>query len=304
MNIGVIFGGRSVEHDISIISAQTVMTGLREMKEHNIIPIYIAKNNKWLIDDRLQYITSFKNKKLLQDIEKNVIYLPVSDKSRMIDKGYNLAIKKWVFNTQSVKIDIFFPIMHGTFGEDGTIQGLLDLLNVPYIGCNLKSSAICMDKVFTNQVLEQYGLPKVKYLWFLKNDWGKNKDNIYNLIEKNLKYSLFVKPASTGSSIGIEKVNNRHELDFAFEVASKYDSKIIVEEGIEDVMEINCALLGNDDPITSVLEEPISYKKFLTFDEKYITKGGTMKGIKSKVKIPAPLSAEKTKEIQDLALKV
>jgi len=302
MNIGVIFGGRSVEHDISIISAQAVMTGLRQTKKYNIVPIYITKKGKWLIDERLQFIKAFKNTGLLSGIEQDSKYqLPVTDTR---DKLIQLGTKtKFSLLKKYVRVDVFFPVMHGTFGEDGTIQGFLDLLDVPYVGCNLKSSAVAMDKIFTNQILTSYGLPKVKYLWFSKNEWGINPDNIYNEIEKNLKYPIFVKPASTGSSIGIGKANNKEELCFSFEVATRYDSRIIVEEGITDVMEINCAVLGNNDPIASALEEPISYKEFLTFNEKYITKGGTMKGIKSKVKIPALLSPAKTKEVQDLAIK-
>ncbi len=304
LTVGVIFGGKSVEHDVSIVSAQIVMEGLRKSGKYEIAPIYITKKGNWICDKKLQTLEAFEKLKLKESFisKKEKIY-ELLDSS--LDQLVILKERKGLFIRKIIqKIDVAFPVMHGTFGEDGSLQGFLEMLQVPYVGCGVLASSLAMDKVITKTVFQANNIPIVKYLWFLKRDWQKDPEKIYQKIEKELKYPIFVKPANLGSSIGISRAMDRKQLSFAFEVATQYDTKIIAEEGIVNLMEINCAILGNESPVASVLEQPISCKEFLTFDEKYLNKGGTMKGIKSKVKIPAPLPEEKRKEIQELAIRV
>ena len=301
LNIGVVFGGKSVEHDVSIVSAQIVMEKLRNLEEkYKIIPIYIDKKGQFLCHDSLQYIETFKDTKDDQFDDFSGFCIQLDAKKR----GLMLSRKKGILGkSEEIKIDVLFPVMHGMNGEDGTLQGFGEILNCPVTGCGVLGSAVGMDKVMMKDIFKANDIPQVNYLWFFRKDWSDKADEIYVQIEKKLKYPLFVKPANLGSSIGISKATNRKELAFAMEVAAHYDSKIIVEEGVTNLQEINCALLGNSNPRPSLLEEPVSYKEFLTFEEKYINEGGTMKGIESKVKIPAPVDNKLTKEIQDMAVK-
>lgn len=300
LNVAVFFGGKSVEHDVSIVSAQIVMENLRQLNQYKILPIYIDKKGNFLYDDSLQYIETFQ--KLDEDKLKKMRGYSVELDAEA--KGLRIFKKQGMFaGAKTLSVDVVFPVMHGMNGEDGTLHGLAEILNCPVVGCGVLGSALGMDKVMMKSVWKANDIPMVKYLWFMRKDWQKNAENVYSQIEKELQYPLFVKPANLGSSIGISKAKNRQELEFAFEVAAHYDRKIIVEEGVKNLIEINCALLGNDEPIPSLLEQPASYEDFLTFEEKYINEGGTMKGIKGKVKIPAELDEQMTKEIQATAVK-
>ncbi|MFH1565272.1 MAG: D-alanine--D-alanine ligase family protein [bacterium] len=301
LNIAVIFGGKSVEHDVSIVSAQVVIEDLKKNGKYDITPIYITKKGEWVSGEELNKIEPFKDLKLISHKAKN-IDLKLDSTGNKAVVQYN---KESFFKKQIKKIDVVFPVMHGTYGEDGAISGFCEMLQVPYVGCGILAGALCMNKIATKQIFAVNNIPSVKNLWFTTDEWEVNSENIYAQIEKELKYPIFVKPANLGSSIGISKAIDAKTLKFAFEVAAHYDSKIIVEEGIANLMEVNCAILGNEDPLPSMLEEPISAQDFLNFEEKYISKGGSMSGkSESKLKIPAPLDKEKTKEIQDLAIKV
>jgi len=301
INVAVVFGGKSVEHDVSIVSAQIVMEHLRKISKYNVLPIYIDKNGNFLYDDCLQFMETFKG----FDLDKLKKMKGYSVELDAEQKGLRIFKKQGMFaNRKLLDIDVVFPVMHGMNGEDGTIQGLAEILNCPVTGCGVLGSAVGMDKVMMKDIWRANDVPMVKYLWFMRKDWSTKPEEIYTKIEKKLKYPLFVKPANLGSSIGISKAKNRKELEFAMEVSAHYDRKIIVEEGVRNLVEINCALLGNDEPIPSLLEQPASYEDFLTFEEKYINEGGTMKGIESKVKIPAELDEKLTKEIQNMAVKV
>lgn len=300
LNIAVIFGGKSVEHDVSIVSAQVVIEDLKKNGKYDITPIYITKRGEWVAGEKLNNIQPFKDLKSISE-NANKIELKLDSS----DGKIRFQQKKSFFEKEMKKIDVVFPVMHGTYGEDGSIAGFCEMMQVPYVGCGILSGALCMNKIATKQIFAVNNILSVKNLWFDTDGWKADPENIYTQVGKELKYPIFVKPANLGSSIGISKAVDAKTLKFAFEVAAHYDSKIIVEEGIANLMEVNCAVLGNEDPLPSILEEPISAQDFLNFEEKYISKGGSMAGkSKSKVKIPAPLDENKTKEIQDLAVKV
>jgi D-alanine-D-alanine ligase len=300
LNIAVIFGGKTVEHDVSIVSAQVVIEDLKKNGKYDVTPIYITKEGNWIYGEELNKIEPFKDLKLISEKAKNIdLTLDSSDDKLLIQ------YKKSFFKKQIKKIDAVFPVMHGTYGEDGAISGFCEMMQVPYVGCGILAGALAMNKIAAKQIFTANNIPSVKNFWFNIKDWQKDPESIYNKIEQKLKYPIFVKPANLGSSIGISKAVDKKTLQFAFEVAAHYDSKIIAEEGVANLMEVNCAVLGNDNPVPSVLEEPISAQDFLNFEEKYISEGGSMKGkSESKVKIPAPLDKEKTEEIQSLAVKV
>ncbi len=301
LNVAVVFGGKNVEHDVSIVSAQIVMENLRKLDKYNILPIYVDKYGNFQYHDSLQQMDTFKDCQGCDFKDFGGYAVELDAKA----KGLKFTKKGGMFGGGKIlEIDVLFPVMHGMNGEDGTIQGMAELLNCPVTGCGVLGSALGMDKVLMKDIWKANDVPMVKYQWFMRKEWGEKPEEVYDRIEKDLKYPIFVKPANLGSSIGISKAKNRKELGFAIEVAAHYDRKIIVEEGVENLVEINCALLGNDEPVPSLLEQPASYEDFLTFEEKYINEGGTMKGIESKVKIPAELDEKMTKEIQDMAVKV
>jgi D-alanine-D-alanine ligase len=295
MNIGIIFGGKSVEHDVSIVSAQVVSKGFAKLK-HEITPIYISPEGKWIVFPTGKRMPSIDEIKKTRDTAKpaQVVMDGESDK---------LVLRKPGFLKKEAVIDLALLMMHGTNGEDGSLQGVLEMINVPYTGSNVGASALSMDKVHMKQIFKSANIPITNHMWFLRSRWEKDSKSILKEIGELLEYPIFIKPANLGSSIGITKATDDNSLKEAIEVAVRYDRKIIAEQGVINLIEINCAVIGNDDPQPSVLEQPVSYTEFLTFEEKYIQKGGSMKGAKSRVKIPAPLSEDKTKEIKELAIK-
>jgi len=294
--VAVIFGSRTVEHEVSVITAQQVMRALSPDK-YDVIPIYITKAGEWYTGEALRDLKTFKALDLTALQKVQIVPDPLSPHLfRGIAKG--LFAKE-----QNIIVDVVFPVMHGTYGEDGTLQGLLEMAEVPYVGCGVLSSAVGMDKVMMKAAFEQNNLPVVDYVWLLRSRLEKKREEVLNWIEAKLRYPLFVKPANLGSSIGISKATNREGLDFALEVASQYDRKLLVEQGIDNVQEINCAVMGNEDPVPSACEEPVAWEQFLSYDDKYIrgTAGKGMKG--SKRRVPADISEEMTQRIQELAVR-
>jgi len=296
-NIGLFFGGKSVEHDVSIVSAQIISKGFQKLPQFKLIPIYITNQGEWVVFDKFPKIQELKKKK---NSASNVrlILNPRLEK---------LTLKKKSLLGKKIEINSALILIHGTNGEDGTLQGFMETANIPYSGPAVLGSALGMDKVITKDVCQSNHIPIVNYFWFYREKWEENKNKIKEDIKSRLSFPLFVKPANLGSSIGISKATDDQSLEEAIEVAIRYSRKILVEEGVEDAQEINCAVLGFKKPIASLLEEPVHYSKFLTFEEKYIgdaTKGGgTMKGAKSKVKIPAPVSNDLKEKISQLAIK-
>ncbi|HZK12574.1 MAG TPA: D-alanine--D-alanine ligase family protein [Atribacterota bacterium] len=287
IRVGLIFGGRSGEHEISFLSASSIIKAINKDK-YTVVPIGITKEGRWIspLDSELALQSGKIEGKstviLLNDPSGNALIR--TDDNQRFEKSSNLE-----------KIDIIFPILHGPYGEDGTIQGLLELANIPYVGAGVAASAISMDKDFMKIIFQQRNLPILKWMTIKRKEWQKNKEKILSLIQNDFEYPLFVKPANLGSSVGITKVHKKEELEKAIDLASSYDSKILIEKGLEDIREIECAVLGNDEPRASVVGEVRPAGEFYDYDSKYID-GGTQ------LIVPAELPDDVSKKIQEIAL--
>ena len=284
-----------MEHEVSIVTAMQIFENINREK-YDVIPVYINKHGRWFIDKKLGKIESFKNLKLT-DIKAPEYFFAVSPSVKsLLPKS---AIKSF-FN--KISADIYFPVIHGTFGEDGTIQGMLEMADVSYVGSGVTGSAVGMDKIIQKAVFKDNNIPVVKYVWFLKNEWQNDKVKLFKRIEDTLDYPVFVKPTNLGSSVAINKANGLKELESAIEVASEFDRRIIVEEGKEGIIEINCSVIGNNNElIASVCEQPVKGDEMLTYEDKYL-KGGKSKGMAGLSRlVPAPISEELAKKIQDIA---
>jgi len=301
IKVAIVFGSRSVEHEVSIVTAMQVFENI-DRDKYEVIPVYIDKKGRWFVDNKLGQLENFK------DIKLNPLKFWKNFRRAEYVFGASPSVKalspKSVFNFfRSIKADIYFPVVHGTFGEEGTIQGLFEIADVPYVGSGVTGSAVGMDKIIQKSVFKDNGIPVVKYIWFLKNEWQDNKVKIIEKIEKTLGYPVFVKPANLGSSVAINKAGGLKELENAIEIASNFDRRIIVEEGKEGIIEINCSVIGNDELTASVCEQPVNDKQMLTYEDKYL-RGGKTKGIVGLSRlIPAPISEELTKKIQETAKK-
>lgn len=293
--VGVIFGGRSVEHEVSVITGLQVIENIDKSK-YDVIPIYIDKEGKWLTGDSLLKFKNFKDKNL-NDL-KEVITTPIYNDKSIYSHPKNIGFlgKKLIEG-----IDIIFPAVHGTNGEDGTLQGLLELLNIPYVGAGVLASSVGMDKILMKAVFEHYNLPIVDYTWFFRSKWEEDREEVIKDIEAKLEYPVFVKPANLGSSVGISKAKDKDKLIQAIEIAIRYDRKIIVEKSIESPREINCAVMGYDNKVkASLCEEPLGWEELLSYEDKYV-KSNT-KGAKGDRRIiPADIDEALVKEIEDVA---
>lgn len=284
IKLGVIFGGQSTEHDVSIVSGSSVIKNLNKEK-YEIYPIYISKDGVWY--------------HYTKDIDKVEIF-NIGEEPKEIEKIPNeMEVLK--------KQDVIFPVLHGLYGEDGTIQGLLELLKIPYAGCKVLASSICMDKVYAKMVFEKANIKQAKYIVLNSS----NKDYIYideelnyvnmqtdaicKMVEEKLGYPVFVKPSNSGSSVGVNKAENKKELIKAIESASKYDKEILIEEGI-DGKEVECAVLGTDNPEASCVGQILSADEFYDYDSKY-------KNAESKTLIPADIDKQTEEEIRKTAVK-
>lgn len=297
MTIGVFFGGKSPEHDVSIITGQLILAGLTKLR-HKAVPVYLDKQGSFHLGDELGSIAFFK--------------MPHADLAASGAWHLDLALShgKMVFvkkgwRRKTIAIDMAFPAFHGQNGEDGTAQGLFELFNIPYVGCGVAASAITMDKALTKIFYEHAGFPTTKFIYFYKKDWEKNKGDFLNKIQTGLAWPVFVKPARLGSSIGIAKADNEKDLAFALDVAFHYDDKALVEEGVLPLMDITCAVLGNKNPETSLLQESVFNDDFFSYDDKYLADGGAQLGRAEKsIVIPARLDEATTAVIQNLAKQV
>ncbi len=322
IKVGVFFGGASVEHEISVITMNQAINSL-DPEKYEIVPIYIAKNGVMYTGDDLLDLYSFKDMDVLL---KRCYKVAVVNDGKAVKVVKNPApwIGKRVINT----IDVAFPIVHGTNCEDGTLAGFLTLLGIPYVGPDILSSALGMDKIVQKMVLREAGLPVVDFVSFYSVEYIKDEEKVLKKIESKLEYPMIVKPGNLGSSVGIRKAKNNTELREAIEFAMEFTDRIIVEKAVEDLQEINCSVIGNlTESETSVLEEPFFSDEILSYTDKYIgnenSKGGTISGGKtasktapaktgakgessqfSNKKIPADLSKEKTEEIQNLTKEV
>ena len=259
--IAVIFGGRSTEHDVSIVTAiSSIIKPLELSRQYKVEPIYISKDGSWYWDQKLKDITLYQGGGIEDFVQRAPKVHFLFDDGLVLVKSSQFAGRKMY-----KKIDVVFPAMHGTHGEDGELMGVLEMAGVPYVGCGVAASAIAMDKVLAKQVTQSAGLPSTPWTWCYTSDFSKDPTAILKQIEK-LKYPLFVKPAHLGSSIGISKVDSKDGLMNALEVAAHYDDKIIVEQGVQNLIEVTLPVMGNEEPIPSLLERPKAGERTLHCD--------------------------------------
>ena len=302
--VAVIFGGRSTEHDVSIVTAiASIIKPLELTKQYRVEAVYIAKNGSWYWDEKLKDIDLYRSGEIEDFMRK-------APKTHLLfDNGLTL-VKSSQFAGRKMyrKIDVVFPAMHGTHGEDGELMGLLQMANVPFVGCDMTSSAVVMDKVLAKQVAASDKIASTPWVWFMANDLSRKHKEVLDKI-KPLKYPLFVKPAHLGSSIGISRVENEKELANALEVAVHYDDKVIVEQGVDNLIEVTLPIIGNDDPVPALLEQPLTKPEdFFDFDTKYM-QGGKKGGSKSSgsqgySQIPADLPKELYQKTENTGLAV
>jgi D-alanine-D-alanine ligase len=315
LRVGVLFGGRSGEHEVSLLSAASVLNAI-DRNKYDVVPIGISKEGRWL--------TSGESQKLLSGdgAQGNPRHLRAGDPestpgAAVLARGDSVIVPpepKGQHHSlipfesgvaaehrpahQAIDVDVIFPVLHGTFGEDGTIQGLLELAGIPYVGAGVLGSAAGMDKDVMKRLFAAAGLPIVKHVTVLRSQWEKEPKKVRKEIESKLKYPVFVKPANLGSSVGISKARERKELGPATDLAASYDRKIIIEQGVggkKKAREIECSVLGNDEPKASVAGEIVPVKEFYDYAAKYLDEG-------SELLIPAKLSKKLAKQVQEMAI--
>ncbi len=273
--VAVIFGGRSAEHDVSIVTAlASIIKPLELTKKYRVEAIYVAKDGAWYWDDKLKDIELYRSGGIQEFLHRTRPASVQFDGGMTLVKASGVAGRK-----QTRKIDLAFPAMHGTYGEDGALMGLLDMANIPYVGCGVSASAVAMDKVLAKQLAKANDIPVSKFLAFTKAELERHPGEAVKEIKRSLKYPLFIKPAHLGSSIGISRAADATELGNALEVAAHYDDRIIVEEEVPNVVEVTLPIIGNDQPRPALLEQPMTKPEdFFDFDTKYLQGGKKGKG--------------------------
>src|SRR5438309_10984034 len=317
VRVGVLFGGRSGEHEVSLLSAASVVNAI-DKEKYEVVPIGITKDGHWLTAAAAEALLQGKphdeskhlragdpeatpGAAVLASGEAVVVPPePVHPASRSLTPFQSDATALRRAADRAINVDVIFPVLHGTFGEDGTIQGLLELADIPYVGAGVIGSAAGMDKDIMKSLFRAAGLTIVKHVTVLRGDWESNPKKVQKLVESKLKYPVFVKPANLGSSVGISKARDRRELGPAIDEAAKFDRKIVIEEGVggkkQKAREIECSVLGNDTPEASVPGEIVPGKEFYDYTAKYLDEG-------SELVIPAKLSKSQTKKVQELAIR-
>lgn len=312
LRVGVLFGGRSGEHEVSLLSAASVLKAINPEK-YEVVPIGITKQGQWLMPSHAE--------KLLrgEDLpEQSGRHLRAGDpqttaSAAVLAKGEAVIVPPvpesdslLPFESKAhpaehgINVDVIFPVLHGTFGEDGTIQGLLELADIPYVGAGVLGSAAGMDKDVMKRLFAAAGLPIVRHVTVLRSQWQKDAKKVAKEIEKKLKYPVFVKPANLGSSVGISKAHSRKEIGPAMDIAAEYDRKIIIEQGVggtkQKARELECSVLGNDEPQASIAGEIVPSAEFYDYSAKYLDEG-------SQLIIPAKLTKKQMKEVQEMAVR-
>ena len=283
LRVGVIFGGRSGEHEVSLVSATSVINAL-DTEKYEVVPIGITQEGRWVSSSHA--LALLKSKDGLEQ-EPERFLAPEPNRRALITANGPTG--------SELGVDVVFPVVHGKYGEDGTLQGLLELANIPYVGAGVLASAVGMDKIVQKQLFQNAGVRGSKFLWFSSAVCKEKPREVVRGIERRLRYPLFAKPANTGSSVGISKAHNRSELLRGIALAAEYDLKVIVEQGVNNAREIECSVLGNDDPIVSVPGEIVPSNEFYDYDAKYVDG-------KSRSIIPALLPRNVVKEIQRAAI--
>jgi D-alanine-D-alanine ligase len=310
LRVGVLFGGRSGEHEVSLLSAASVLKAINPQK-YEVVPIGITKEGCWLTDAHAERMLRGEEHERGRHLRagdpastpgaavlargETVIVPPMPRSNGLIPfESAALAGQK------GINVDVIFPVLHGTFGEDGTIQGLLELADIPYVGAGVLGSAAGMDKDVMKQLFAGAGLAIVNHVTVLRSQWEKDPKKITKLVESRLKYPVFVKPANLGSSVGISKAHNRKELGPAIDVAASYDRKIVIEQGVggkkRKARELECSVLGNDEPQASTVGEIVPAAEFYDYNAKYLDEG-------SQLVIPARLGKKEMKEVQKMAIR-
>jgi D-alanine-D-alanine ligase len=313
LRVGVLFGGRSGEHEVSLLSAASVMQAIDRTK-YDVVPIGITKQGLWLTDVHAQqlikgeYVSGARNKSLRAGDPAATSAAAVLAKGEAVLVPPMPSVNSIVpFETtrnhdtlRPIAVDVIFPVLHGTFGEDGTLQGLLELADIAYVGSGVLGSAAGMDKDIMKRLFCDSRLPLVKHVTVLRSEWENQPKKVEKAVDSALKYPVFVKPANLGSSVGISKAHDASELPAAMNEACRFDRKIIVEQGVggkrHKAREIECAVLGNDEPKASICGEIIPAKEFYDYDAKYIDSG-------SELLIPAHLDHTQVRQIQEMAIR-
>ena len=290
IRVGVIFGGRSGEHEVSLQSARSVMDAL-DADKYDVVPIGIDKNGRWLTGNVMKSLADG------EQASQPATLLPDPQSSALM-KLETKDLQPTGMSAVS-ELDVIIPVLHGPYGEDGTVQGLLELANLPYVGAGVVGSAVGMDKAIFKHVMTANGIPVLPWLLVNAKDWGKRPSSTLDDIEAKLTYPVFTKPANLGSSVGICKCNNRAELEAGMEEAVSYDRRVVIEQGI-NVRELEVAVMGNEDPIASVVGEIRPRRDFYDYVAKYLAEPGSEED--SELIIPAELSEEESDAVRALAI--
>ncbi|MFC1600165.1 D-alanine--D-alanine ligase family protein [Patescibacteria group bacterium] len=281
--VAVVFGGRSGEHEVSVVSAKNIIEAANKEK-YEIIPIGITKDGKWLTGE-----------KAIDQFQKND-YSGLEEVTLNTKSGSKELLNLKEDGTyEKLEVDIFFPALHGPYGEDGTIQGLFEMANVPYTGCGVMASSVGMDKLTTKALLDEAGIPVIPYLGFNKHAWDESPEEVVHRIMAELELPVFIKPSNMGSSVGVSKVTKKNELKKAIEFALEFDHRILVEKAL-NIRELECAILGNDDPKASRVGEVLVGGEFYDYNDKYVDG-------KSSTKVPADIKPQLEKTIQAQCIK-
>jgi len=301
--VAMIFGGRSVEHEVSVITAHQAMAAMPSDR-YTVIPIYIAKSGQWYTGDVLRKLDNFRDLDRLASLAEPITFSPNSTTPGFLTQRVS---KRGLFGggtqLQFELIDVAFPLVHGSHGEDGTLQGLFELADIPYVGCDVAASAIGINKALTKRLLRAEGLPVVDDITISRGQWQQDRDALIKAIEERFDYPLYVKPARLGSSIGVSRAEDTMKLTFALDVALTYDNLVLIEPAQLNIIEINCSVLGDEvDCEASACEQPVS-QGTLTYDDKYL-RGGKSKGMKGSQRIiPADLPESMADSIRQAAMK-
>jgi len=290
IRVGLVFGGRSGEHEVSLASATSVMANL-DKEKYDVVPIGITKEGSWLLGVAPPW---------LLEAEQGAGHEEGLEQSTAVTLTGDPSLRRLIPVRGSEQLgaegalDVVFPVLHGTYGEDGALQGLLEMANIPYVGCGVLGSALGMDKEKMKMIFSSVGLPVVEALTYRRNEWERSPEEIMDAVEQRLGYPCFVKPVNLGSSVGVNKAHNRDELAHAIRVAAEYDRKIIVERGI-NCRELECSVLGNDEPIASIVGEVVPSNEFYDYNAKYIDG-------KSHVIIPAAIPQATAEQVRRWAV--
>ncbi len=300
--VGVFFGGKSVEHEVSIISALQVINAINKEK-YDVIPIYISKDNRFYYSNKLLDINTYKDIELLKKTCDEIYF--THNNSQMVVNKINGIMKK-----ELARLDVVFPVVHGLNVEDGTLQGFLEMYNIPYVGCDVCASAVGMNKIIFKKVLEASKIPVIDYAEIYYSDYIEDEKKVYDEVIKKLDFPIILKPANLGSSVGIKIVNNEEEFYDGVNFVFEFTDKILAEKCIKNLREINSSILGNSkEVLVSVLEEPVKNDEILSFKDKYMSDNGKNSKLDSGMaslsrKVPAELTKEQEDTIKELSKKV